>query len=178
MALSNFIHTLEKLKHIKRKGWLLKGVKDVESVADHTYRVSLLASIVSDTLGLDTEKVIKMALIHDLPEAYFGDITPHDAAFMKKEELEKYTLNHLFDEIEELKGGYKAILQEYLAGKTDESHLVYQADKLEMAYQAYEYEITQKVDLTEFFEDVKTKVDIPLFVELFKELVKKRKIRK
>ena len=177
MALADFIHKLEKMKHIQRKGWLLRGVKDVESVADHTYRVSLLASLVSDTLGLDTEKVVKMALIHDLPEAYIGDITPHDVAFMKKEELEKYTVEHLFDEIGDLNEKYKLILKEYLEQKTDEAHLVYQADKLEMAYQAYEYEIKQKMDLTEFFEDVKTKIDVPILVELFTELVKKRKIR-
>ena len=31
------------LKKVQRTGWVLKGVKDVESVAEHTWRVAMLA---------------------------------------------------------------------------------------------------------------------------------------
>ena len=65
-----------KLKRLKRTGWIETGIPDPESVSDHTYRVTLLAMILSDLKNLDTEKVLKMSMIHDLPESIIGDLTP------------------------------------------------------------------------------------------------------
>lgn len=47
-----------------------------ESVADHSWRVALLAMLLAPTsdLSLDIEKVLKMAIIHDLPEIFAGDV--------------------------------------------------------------------------------------------------------
>ncbi|KAA0001413.1 MAG: HD domain-containing protein [Thermoplasmata archaeon] len=73
-----------KLKGIKRKGWLRIGIEKVESVACHSYRVAFLAMLIGDALNLNVEKMLKMALLHDLAEATTGDITPYDMKREKK----------------------------------------------------------------------------------------------
>ena len=39
---------MNKKKTIRRTGWLLSGLDDVESVADHSHRVALLAMLIQD----------------------------------------------------------------------------------------------------------------------------------
>ena len=54
-----------------------------ESVAEHSWRVALMAMLMEDEFpDLDIDKVIRMCLIHDLGEAFTGDIP----AFLKKSE--------------------------------------------------------------------------------------------
>lgn len=69
-----------RLKRLKRTGWLDRGVppEDVESVADHTYRTALLAWLAAAAdPALDRDRVLQLALIHDLAEAITGDPAPY-----------------------------------------------------------------------------------------------------
>ena len=73
----DFLTLTRSLKTTKRTGWVRQGVHNPESISDHMYRMSLMAMISSFSDGtLDTNKCIKLALIHDLAEAKVGDITP------------------------------------------------------------------------------------------------------
>ena len=65
--LVKFFGIAGKLKRIPRSGWVEVGVQQPESVADHTFRTSILCMIYSDLEGLDELKLLRMALIHDLP---------------------------------------------------------------------------------------------------------------
>ena len=76
-----------KLKSVPRTGWLDRGVErsGVESVADHSFGVALLAWTCalqrrSEGAAIDPERVLELALIHDLAEAETGDSTPYDPA--------------------------------------------------------------------------------------------------
>ncbi len=40
--------------------------------------MALMAMVLGDRQDLDTLKLVKMCLIHDLSEVIAGDITPHD----------------------------------------------------------------------------------------------------
>ncbi len=69
------------LKYVSRTGWMLRGVPNViaETVASHSFEVSLIALIMAEEVNslcgkVDVEKVLKMSLIHDIPEAVMGDI--------------------------------------------------------------------------------------------------------
>ena len=73
----DFLTLTRSLKTTKRTGWVRQGVHHPESIADHMYRMSLMAMISSYGDGtLDTNKCIQLALIHDLAESKVGDITP------------------------------------------------------------------------------------------------------
>lgn len=45
-----------------------KGVSGPESIADHMYRMGMMALICGDA-GVDTGRCIRMALVHDVAEA-------------------------------------------------------------------------------------------------------------
>jgi putative hydrolases of HD superfamily len=82
-GLARFIHRIGRLKSVARAGWLDRGVprEMAESVADHSYRVAMMAWLASPAVdGLDRDRIIKLALLHDLAEAVTGDLTPHDPA--------------------------------------------------------------------------------------------------
>jgi putative hydrolase of HD superfamily len=65
------------LQVTKRSGWVRKGVAGPESIADHMYRMGLMATLCAGASGVDVTRCIKMALVHDVAEAIVGDITPH-----------------------------------------------------------------------------------------------------
>ena len=85
-----FFHSILLLKSIRRAGWVSKvQVEDVESVADHTFSMATMAMLLSDMLGFDTHKVIKMVLMHDLAESIVGDYMPGDVTARQKLVKEK-----------------------------------------------------------------------------------------
>jgi putative hydrolase of HD superfamily len=61
------------LKRVKRTGWWCSGIKDPESVAEHSHRMSLLAFYIAAAEGSDPYKAASLGLFHDLPEARIGD---------------------------------------------------------------------------------------------------------
>lgn len=133
-----------RLKRTPRTGWAVRGLVG-ESVADHTYRTALLASLISSTLGLEVDrgKLLDMALIHDLAEAYIGD-WDHDTTTMvgktTKKRLEEEVVLKLFSKLpQNTSSRLSEIWREYEAGQTLESKIVHFADKLEAAIQALEY---------------------------------------
>ena len=75
MNLIKFFEFASELKKIKRTGWIQRGIPNPESVADHSFRLALMALVLGKKLGMDVEKAVKMALVHDLPEAITGDIS-------------------------------------------------------------------------------------------------------
>lgn len=63
-----------RLKDEPRGGWLLRGVRDPESVADHCWGTALLCLLYAEEAGVDSGRAVAMALIHDLAEAETGDV--------------------------------------------------------------------------------------------------------
>lgn len=72
-----FIETVNKLKEVRRAGWVERGVKNPESVADHNFLAALLCMVIP-AKGVDKESAIKMAMVHDLAESVIGDIITTD----------------------------------------------------------------------------------------------------
>lgn len=50
----------------KRTGWLRKGIRGPESIADHMYRMSMMAMLAP--AHLDRDRCIRLAIVHDLAE--------------------------------------------------------------------------------------------------------------
>ena len=60
--LEDFFKVILDLKNIQRKGWIDKiDIKNPESVADHSYSMTLMSMILSELQGLNTNKIVKMA---------------------------------------------------------------------------------------------------------------------
>src|SRR5215475_393387 len=89
-----------KLKSTKRAGWINKvGVNDPESVADHSYSTCLVSMVLSDLLGLKTEKVLKMAILHDLAESIIGDYMPGEIGKKSKYDLEQRAMELILQSV-------------------------------------------------------------------------------
>jgi putative hydrolase of HD superfamily len=79
----------------------------------------------------DFPKVLKLALIHDLPEIYAGDTNPYRSDLTNKEENEKAAADKLFNMLPSTpKLKFKQLFEEYLNQTTIEARLVKSADKL------------------------------------------------
>ena len=83
-AALEFANLVGQLKTTPRTGWQRRHIVPCESVADHSWRVAVLAYLLvpssssSSTETMDWNKVLQMALVHDLAECIVGDITPDD----------------------------------------------------------------------------------------------------
>lgn len=149
---------LYQLKSVKRAGWLQSGLQpeQVESVADHSFFVGLMALLLADheDESMDKFKVIQMALIHDLAESVIGDITPaDDISLQEKFDRELAALESVLKPLpmaEEL----LTLWREFEQGNSAEAKFVRRLDKLEMVFQAARYEKTTGADLEGFFTSV------------------------
>src|SRR4030042_5353887 len=72
----NFLIEVNKLKEIPRTGWVSRGVKNPETIADHTFRIAFAAWLLSCGKKLNAKRMLKIAISHDLCEIYAGDNTP------------------------------------------------------------------------------------------------------
>jgi len=81
----NFLLEIGKLKKMPRKLWQLLGVRNPETVASHIFIVSLMAWILGqEKKELNMEKLLKMALCHEISAVYTGDlITPYSKILPK-----------------------------------------------------------------------------------------------
>ncbi len=105
-----------------------------ESVADHTFRMALMAMLlegVEEFRDVDISRVIRMCLIHDLGEAFTGDIPTFE-----KTEADACLEDEIFDKwvdgfSEPQKSEWKALLTEMNALETTEAKTYKALDKLE-----------------------------------------------
>ena len=140
--ISEFFFQIAELKKLPRSGWKIKvGLNNSESVAEHSYMMSVMAMVLSDLKSLNSEKVIKMSILHDWAESKIGDFMPDEIGYDKKSELENYAMTEILESLPQtIQSDYQNIWDEFLIRDTPESRLVHELDKLEMALQAKIYE--------------------------------------
>lgn len=131
------------LKDIKRTGWVLKGIQEAESVADHTWRMSFLILLLVGK-KLNRQKLLEMCIIHDFGEIGVGDIKWETGKKVissprTKHKDELAALQKIFNNHKD-KEKYVKLLKEFNEQKTQEARFLKQIDKLEMILQALEYE--------------------------------------
>ena len=176
-----FAKKVSELKKLKRTGWVIKGVKDPESVADHSFMLSVLAYVCSKELGLETDKCVRMALVHDMCEVYSGDIPNRMRKKDKpmpdgmKRKLEEAGLKRITAALPEgLADEIRGLWKELEARESGEARLVKDLDKLEMCMQALEYAKAAKAKdrkkFAEFFEDGKLNIKTPEMKRIFSKM--------
>jgi len=141
--LVEFWHYAAGLKLEERRGWKKLGLKHVESVADHSLALALLAMLESERRSYDVGMALKLALIHDLEEAITGDLTPQDKKSRGGERVRKERQRAIRKLIRSLpaknRTSYRRMWSDLQRSRTKEARLVHELDKLEMALQAHAY---------------------------------------
>jgi putative hydrolase of HD superfamily len=140
--ISEFFFQIAGLKKLPRSGWKIKlGLDDSESVAEHSYMMSVMSMVLADMKSLNSEKVIKMSILHDWAESKIGDFMPDEIGYDKKSELENYAMTEILGLLpQKIQSDYQDMWNEFLVRDTPEARLVHELDKLEMALQAKIYE--------------------------------------
>jgi putative hydrolase of HD superfamily len=154
----DFLREVNRLKLVPRTGWLLRGVWPGESVADHSYGMAVTALVLADLVEepVDRERLLVMALIHDLAETITGDV-PYPAGRFFPEQAktvaEEQVLGKMLDGLP-IRDDYITLWREYKSGSSVEGRLVKDADRLERLIQAAAYERAGAADLDEFWEEL------------------------
>lgn len=132
----DFIREMEKLKNVARTAWTSDGHR--ESTAEHSWRLALMAGIMLEEYPeLDGEKVLLLALVHDIGELYDGDQSAADYPDpQEKYKLEACGVKKAVSLLgEPLRSRITALWQEYEDGGTKEARLVKALDKAETIIQ-------------------------------------------
>jgi putative hydrolases of HD superfamily len=135
-GLLGFLRRAERLKDTVRSGYTSGGRQ--ESVADHTWRLCLMALLLHDRFpDVDFARLVKICIVHDLGEAVGGDIpAPQQAEAGGKAEQERQDLLDLLAPLPpRLKEEITALWDEYEAASTPEASLAKALDKLETLLQ-------------------------------------------
>jgi putative hydrolase of HD superfamily len=182
-SLIGFVEAVARLKREKRKGWVERGVRNAESVAEHCFVLAVMALVLARKLGLDECRAVKLAIVHDLPEALAGDTVTRireelqDVPNREKHAREEKALGELCgmldrENAEEL----RALWLEFEERKSKEARLVYELDRLEAIFQALEYERKGnfRVSLQEFYDYANARLEMPETRAVFGRLMGKR----
>jgi len=168
-----FLQNAARLKKVRRAGWVIRKVPNAESVAEHSFMASLAAFVLAGTAGVDKDKTMKMALVHDLAESIVGDITPEDGiAKREKHEKEEKAFETLLEDLDDRE--ILDLWHEYEERKTPESMFVHDVDKLEMSLQALEYEKRHGAYLEDFWQNAEQSITTKHIRALFEMLKEQR----
>jgi putative hydrolase of HD superfamily len=150
--MTRFLYEIGLLKRYPRTGWLQLGVRTPESVADHSFRASVVATALASAEGADPQRAAFLALWHDSQETRTTDL-PHLAQrYVTTVPHEQITEDQVRPLPAALAGLVRAAVREYEAGQTAEARCARDADKLEMLLQAREYQAQGHRDVQPFIE--------------------------
>jgi len=138
-----FLREAERLKTVTRSGWTSAG--QPESVAEHTWRLCLLALVLGPSFpGVNLERLLRICIVHDLGEAIGGDIpAPVQAERARqasdaggKAAQERADLLQLLAPLPDaLRSHITALWDEYEEARTPEARVAKGLDKLETILQ-------------------------------------------
>lgn len=147
----NFYKQYIELEQIVRKGWLMCNVpaERLESVADHTLQLIMLASVITKELKIDIDykKLIDMLIIHDLGETIVGDISEVELNRQEKKIEEAKAIKELLNTLsEENSEYYYKLWLEMESKSTETSKFAYLLDKIDAVIKAGIYEKKYNVE--------------------------------
>lgn len=132
-----FLYEIGTLRNMER-AWKQILATDVASDPEHVFRVVFISLILARSEGVkNEEKIIKMALVHDLAETRTNDHHYVHSVYVKSDEKKASTDMFFGTSINDLNS---EILHEYEERKTIESKIVKDADNLDIDFELKEIE--------------------------------------
>jgi len=152
-AIVDIVQALDPLSDLPRTGWLLRGVRPCESIAEHSYATAVVAMLLVDALRergrqIDGERVLRMALLHDAAEAKTGDV-PMPSKTPEIEEALHRAEEAIVGRL--LRPDDLPLWKEAERGESLEARIVKAADKIQMMVKVLTYERQRRGDLREFW---------------------------
>jgi len=125
--IANLLFEVRILKDIKRSGYAFLG-SGKESIAEHSYITAFICfAMAKINPDIDSEKLVAMALVHDIAEARTGDFNYVEKKYSIVNEAK--AISHLIKHIS-FGNDIKSLIEEFNSGETKEAKLVNDADQL------------------------------------------------
>ncbi|MGP3691682.1 HD domain-containing protein [Streptomyces sp. IBSNAI002] len=138
-AVARFLYEAGTLKHTRRTGWWMAGVNDPESIAEHSWRTSIIASVIAKLEGADPARAAFLAVWHDTQETRTGDVNHLGKKYATSADPEAVTADQTAGMPELLAATIQDLVAEYEAKDSPEAVCARDADKLECMLQGIEY---------------------------------------
>lgn len=140
--IAKYLYEIGHLKHQKRTGWWRMGVRDPESVAEHSYRTAVIGYILASLEQANPEKTAALCLFHDTAETRIGDLHWVTKHYLRVKEGEQVAFNEQTEQLpRDIADKVRALVGEYEERASRESLLAHEADLLECLLQSREYEM-------------------------------------
>ena len=167
-----FMFELGAMRHIPRQ-WSRFHLTDVANLTEHHYRVMWLALLIASREGKgDINKIMKMALVHDIAESRTGDVDYMARQYVDRQE--RLALEHMLDGTP-FKKEFMALFDEYEARESIEAKIVKDADNLDVDMDLRE-QGTNGAELEKMWTVSKNFAGRKLYTKTAKELHKKIKL--
>ncbi len=176
-SLLDLLLELQTLDRVPRMGWVLRGVPEAESVAEHSFHVALLVWQLAPRIPeVDAGRAVGMALLHDLAEVRLGDLPRVAGRYFPPGAKSAAETNAEAELLAPLADSDRALLEEYRAGESPEARLVKACDKLQLMVKASVYEGWGVGALEKFWKNPDNFVDggFAAVRELFNSLRERR----
>ena len=140
VAALNFFAEAGLLKDVKRSGWWVAGIKDPESVAEHSFRTAVIGLYLAYREEVDPFKVVTMSLFNDIHEARINDLHKMGHYYIDFKDAEKRVFVDQMKSVDrKLRAWLETIRKDYDRQSSRESLVARDADILECLLQAKEY---------------------------------------
>jgi putative hydrolase of HD superfamily len=138
-GLARFFYEIGLLKRYKRTGWFIVGVRDPESIADHSFRTAIIATTLAAMEDADPERTALLSLFHDSQETRITDIPHLGRRYLTARSNDAVTADQTRDLPRQAADVVRRAVGEYEARTSRESLCAHDADRLECLIQAVEY---------------------------------------
>jgi putative hydrolases of HD superfamily len=151
-GLTNFLYEMGLLKRYKRTGWMIAGIDNPESIAEHSFRTAIIGYLLAVMEGADPAKTAALCLFHDTQETRIGDVPSVGKAYVVTAPNPEVTADQVADFPAEAGQAVRGLVDEYEARQSLEARLAKDADKLECLIQAREYQAQGHEDVPPWIE--------------------------
>lgn len=149
---ANYLYEMGYLKRVPRTGWLIAGVQNPESIAEHSFRAAIIGMVLAHLEGADPAKTAMLCLLHDTQETRIGDVPSVGKAYVTTVDNPSVTADQVAGFPAALASALVSLVTEYEGRESPESILARDADKLECLLQAREYLATGHEDVPPWIE--------------------------
>jgi putative hydrolase of HD superfamily len=139
-GVASFLFEMGHLKRVPRSGWLLLGVPQPETIAEHSFRVGMVGMALAAIEGADVGHTAAMCLLHDAHETRIGDVPSVGRAYVTTAAPEAVSSHQTAGMPDAAAKAFQELTAEFEAGQTIEAQVARDADKLETLLQAVEYQ--------------------------------------